>query len=86
MLDRVSAITATAVFSVLSVVSTSASAVDVPEVSGPPLYPFELGEERKSRHLRNGKEMIQVTRLIDQNTGKSDRGDRCTWTFPREDA
>jgi hypothetical protein len=61
MLYRVSTITVTAVSSVLSVVSTSASAVDVPEVSGPPLYPFELGEERKSQHLRNGKEMIQVT-------------------------
>lgn len=70
----------------LIAVSFNATAVEVPEVSGPPLYPFKMGEDRKSRRLRDGQEMIQVTTLIDENTGKSGRGDGCSWTFSREDA
>lgn len=85
-MPRVLTVTVVAVLFTISASSASATGVEVPEVSGPPIYPFKQGEERKSRRLRDGKEMIQVTTLIDENTGKSDRGDGCSWTFSREDA
>lgn len=85
-MSRISITAVAAVSLALSVFSASVSAVDVPEVSGPPIYPFKPGEQRQSRRLRDGKETIQTTRLIDENTGESRRGDGCSWTFSREDA
>ena len=64
--------------------TSTAHAVEVPEVSGPPIN-VQPGEERKSKRLRNGKEVVQVGRLIDGNTLEVSRDDGCTWTIPIDD-
>jgi hypothetical protein len=63
---------------------SASSSVDVPEVSGPPIT-IQLGEERKSRRLLNGQEIIQTTRLIDANTIEWSSSDGCTTTASTKD-
>ncbi len=59
-------------------------AVDVPEVSGPAVS-VAPGEVRKTRRLRDGVEVSQSARLIDDNTLEATRDDGCAWTRSIED-
>ena len=66
-------------------VGTDVHAVDVPEVSGPPVT-IQSGEERKSKRFRNGEEITQTARLIDDGkTLEVSRDDGCTWTRATDD-
>ncbi len=44
------------------------AAVDVPAVREGPASTIKMGEQRKSKRLVNGEEIIQTGRLIDENT------------------
>ena len=68
---------------IVGAIPMSSHAVDVPEVSGSP-FP-QPGEERKSLRLRDGKEVPQVGRLIDDSTLEVKRDDGCSWTVSTED-
>lgn len=59
--------------------------VEVPAVSGP-AFTIKPGEIRKVRHLRNGEEDIQTSRLIGDNVLERTFGNDCTVTFNTEDA
>jgi hypothetical protein len=61
-----------------------AQAVDVPEVSGPPVT-VQPGEVRKSLRLRDGREVPQSGRLIDDATLEVTREDGCSWTVATDD-
>lgn len=63
---------------------SASSSVDVPDVSGPP-FTIQLGDERKAKRLVNGQELVQTSRLIDENTIERSFGDGCTVTAPTKD-
>lgn len=70
----------------LSVVSLAYGTpnIDVPAVSGS-AYTIKSGEVRKAKHLRNGEEDIQTSRLIGPDTMERTFGNGCTVTFITED-
>lgn len=63
---------------------SASSSIEVPEVSGPP-FTIQTGEERKARRLDNGQELVQTSRLIDENTIERSSSDGCTTTASTKD-
>ena len=56
------------------------AAVDVPALREGPASTIKLGEQRKSKRLANGEEIIQTGRLIDENTIERTRTNGCVTT------
>jgi hypothetical protein len=61
------------------------AAVDVPALREGPASTLNMGEQRKSKRLVNGEEIIQTGQLIDENTIERTRTNGCVTTTSIKD-
>ncbi len=77
------------VFAVLAVSGTmhgtGHAAVDVPALREGPASTIKMGEQRKSKRLVNGEEIIQTGRLIEEHTVERTRTNGCVTTTSIKD-
>jgi hypothetical protein len=62
----------------------SVAAIEVPPVEGPPST-LKAGEERHTKWLRNGRELVQISRLLDETTIERRESDGCITTRSNKD-
>ncbi|MFZ0105817.1 MAG: hypothetical protein WAK92_03045 [Thiobacillus sp.] len=61
------------------------AAVDVPELRSGPAATIKMGEERRSKRLVNGEEIIQTGKLIDESTIERSFSNGCVTTASIQD-